>query len=118
VLPAIGQGILGLEVREDDQKTQDLISFLNDPETELAARAERAFLKELQGGCQVPLAGYARVKKDCIALDGLVAELDGSVILREQRRGGKDQPEELGIALAKRLVSTGADRILEKIYKK
>ncbi|HEX9910860.1 MAG TPA: hydroxymethylbilane synthase [Desulfatiglandales bacterium] len=116
VLPAIGQGVLGLELREDDQMTQHLIFFLNDLETELAARAERAFLKELEGGCQVPLAGYARVEKDRIVLDGMVAELDGSVILRQQLAGGKDKPEELGIALARQLIAAGADRILEKIY--
>jgi len=118
VLPAIGQGVLGLEVREKDQETQEVISFLNDPETELAARAERAFLKDLQGGCQVPLAGYARVEKDGILLDGLVAELDGSLILRQQRSGAKGKPEELGVALARQLKAAGADRILEKIYKK
>jgi hydroxymethylbilane synthase len=117
VLPAIGQGVLGMELKEGDQKTRDLISFLNDLETELAARAERAFLKELEGGCQVPLAGYARVEKDRIVLDGMVAELDGSVILRQQRAGGKDKPEELGIALARQLIAAGADRILEKIYR-
>ena len=116
VLPAIGQGVLGLELREDDQMTQHLIFFLNDLETELAARAERAFLKELEGGCQVPLAGYARVEKDRIVLDGMVAELDGRVILRQQRAGGKDKPEDLGIALARQLIAAGADRILEKIY--
>jgi hydroxymethylbilane synthase len=116
VLPAIGQGILGLEVREDDGKTRDLISFLNDPETELAARTERAFLKELEGGCQVPLAGYARVEEGCVVLDGMVAELDGSVILRQKQSGGKDKPEDLGVALARQLKAAGADRILEKIY--
>jgi hydroxymethylbilane synthase len=118
VLPAVGQGVLGLELREDDPKTQQLISFLNDLETELAVRAERAFLKELEGGCQVPLAGYARVEKDRIVLDGMVAELDGSVILRRQVSGAKDEPEELGIDLARQLIAAGADRILGKIYKK
>jgi len=118
VLPAIGQGVLGLELREDDQNTQDLISFLNDLETELAAKGERAFLRELEGGCQVPLAGYARVEKDRIVLDGMVAELDGSIILRQQRSGGKDKPEELGVALAQQLKAAGADRILEKLYGK
>jgi hydroxymethylbilane synthase len=118
VLPAIGQGVLGLELREDDPKTQELISFLNDLETELAVRAERAFLKEIEGGCQVPLAGYARVEKDRIVLDGMVAELDGSVILRRQVRGTKDKPEELGIDLAGQLIAAGAGRILEKIYQK
>jgi hydroxymethylbilane synthase len=116
VLPAIGQGVLGLELRVDDEKTRNLISFLNDLETELAARAERAFLKELEGGCQVPLAGYARVERDLMVMDGMVAELDGSKILRQEIRGAKDKPEELGIALARRLLSAGADRILEKIY--
>ncbi len=118
VLPAIGQGVLGLELREDDRKTHDVISFLNDHETELAAKAERAFLKELEGGCQVPLAGYARVEKDRIVLDGMVAELDGSVILRQHLSGGKDRPEDLGVALARQLKAAGADRILAKIYKR
>jgi hydroxymethylbilane synthase len=116
VLPAIGQGVLGLELRADDEKTRNLISFLNDLETELAARAERAFLKELEGGCQVPLAGYARVERDLMVMDGMVAELDGSKILRQEIRGVKDRPEELGITLARRLIAAGADRILEKIY--
>jgi hydroxymethylbilane synthase len=116
VLPAIGQGVLGLELRADDEKTRNLISFLNDLETELAARAERAFLKELEGGCQVPLAGYARVERDLMVMDGMVAELDGSKILRQELRGAKDRPEELGIMLARRLIAAGADRILEKIY--
>ena len=116
VLPAIGQGVLGLELRADDEKTRNLISFLNDLETELAARAERAFLKELEGGCQVPLAGYARVERDLMVMDGMVAELDGGVILRQQLAGGKDKPEDLGISLARQLIAAGADRILEKIY--
>ncbi len=118
VLPAIGQGVLGLELRVDDEKTRNLISFLNDLETELAARAERAFLKELEGGCQVPIAGYARVETDLMVMDGMVAELDGSKILRQEIRGAKERPEELGITLARRLLSAGADRILEKIYRK
>jgi hydroxymethylbilane synthase len=118
VLPAIGQGVLGLEVREDDERTQNLISFLNDFETELAARAERAFLKELEGGCQVPLAGYARVEKGRLVLDGMVAELDGSVILKRKLSGERDKPEDLGLALARQLIAAGADRILEKIYGK
>jgi hydroxymethylbilane synthase len=117
-LPAIGQGVLGLEVRGDDRQTQNLTSFMNDPETELAARAERAFLKELEGGCQVPLAGHAKVEQDRILLDGMVAELDGSVILRQQRSGWKNNPEEIGVALAQQLKAVGADRILEKIYKR
>jgi hydroxymethylbilane synthase len=116
VLPAIGQGVLGLEVREDDERTQNLISFLNDLETELAAKAERAFLKELEGGCQVPLAGYARVEKGRLVLDGMVAELDGSVILKRKLSGERDKPEDLGLALARQLIAAGADRILEKIY--
>jgi hydroxymethylbilane synthase len=118
VLPAIGQGVLGLEVREEDQKTQRLIFFLNHLETELAARAERAFLKELEGGCQVPVAGHARVEKDRLVLEGMVAALDGSVILKRKLSGEKDRPEDLGIALARQLITAGADRILEKIYKK
>ena len=116
VLPAIAQGVLGLEMREGDEETQHLISFLNDPDTELATRTERSFLKTLEGGCQVPVAGYARVDGGVITVEGMVAELDGSRVLRQGIRGPGDRPENLGTALAKRLLSAGADRILEKIY--
>ena len=89
-LPAIGQGVLGLEVRKSDHVVRDLIGFLNHVETELTVRAERAFLKELEGGCQVPLAGYGKLDGDTLELEGMVAELDGSVLIRDKLFGPKE----------------------------
>ena len=114
-LPAIGQGVLGLEVRKSDHVVRDLIGFLNHVETELTVRAERAFLKELEGGCQVPLAGYGKLDGDTLELEGLVAELDGSVLIRDKLFGPKDKPEELGVHLAKRILASGGDKILQGI---
>ena len=115
-LPAVGQGMLGVELRRKDPRVKDLLRFLNDEETEKTAGAERAFLKRLGGGCQVPLAGFARLKANDLYLEGMVAELDGSVILRKKMRGSGEKPEEIGRALAEDLLSAGADRILERLY--
>lgn len=115
-LPAIGQGILGVELRRHDRRVRSLLAFLNDEETERVARAERAFLGRLGGGCQVPVAGYARMKKNGLHLEGMVAELDGSLILRKKGRGFEDRPEELGGNVAEALLKAGADKILERIY--
>jgi hydroxymethylbilane synthase len=115
-IPAIGQGVLGLELRKRDGKVKGLLKFLNHEETERTAKAERAFLARLGGGCQVPLAGYARLKANVLYLEGMVAEPDGSIVLRKKVHGSKERPEELGRALAEDLLAAGADRILEKIY--
>jgi hydroxymethylbilane synthase len=116
MLPAIGQGALGLELRRDDRKVYALVGFLNHESTALTVRAERAFLKELQGGCQVPIAGYARLDGDALSLEGLVAELDGSRVIRDALTGTRQDPEAIGIELADRVLAAGADRILEAIY--
>jgi hydroxymethylbilane synthase len=116
VLPAIGQGALGLETRKEDHTTRNFIHFLNHEETETTVRAERAFLKTLGGGCQVPIACHARLVDGDIVLDGMVAELDGSLLVRDQMRGAKARSEKLGVSLAERLLSKGAGRILERIY--
>jgi hydroxymethylbilane synthase len=116
VLPAIGQGALGLETRKADHGTQGVIRFLNHPETETTVRAERAFLKTLGGGCQVPIACHARLEKEDLMLEGMVAELDGSRVVRERMRGAGSRPEELGVGLAERLLSMGAGGILSRIY--
>jgi hydroxymethylbilane synthase len=118
VLPAVGQGALGIEVRRDDQQTVSLLHFLDHKITRIAITTERAFLKELKGGCQVPIAGLAQLDEDKLSFQGMVAEIDGSRILREQIIGTKDQAEEIGIALATRLLDSGAGSILEKIYGK
>jgi hydroxymethylbilane synthase len=115
-LPAIGQGALGLEIRQDDERTYNLLEFLNHEETEIAVRAERAFLKELEGGCQIPVAAFGTLDRDSLTLKGMVAELDGSRILRREINGFKDRPEETGITLARQLLDAGAREILDRIY--
>ena len=116
ILPAIGQGALGLEVRHDDDETIGLINFLNDEETKVTVKAERAFLKELEGGCQVPMAAFSRLNGGRLDLEGLVAELDGSKIIRDRITGARNEAEDMGIRLARRILASGADEILERIY--
>ena len=118
ILPAIGQGALGLEVRHDDDETIGLIDFLNDEETQVTVKAERTFLKELEGGCQVPMAAFSRLNGGRLDLEGLVAELDGSKIIRDRITGARNEAEDMGIRLARRILASGADRILERIYGK
>jgi hydroxymethylbilane synthase len=116
MLPAIGQGALGLEVRENDRKTIDFVAFLNHETTQITVTAERAFLKELEGGCQVPIAAHGLLDGRSLRLKGLVAELDGSRIIADEIYGDIAQSEIMGKTLAKRLLDAGADRILSDIY--
>ena len=116
IMPAIGQGALGLEARRYDQRTIDLLSFLNHESTETAVKAERSFLRELGGGCQVPIAGFAQLSADLVHLKGMVAELDGRWIVSDEITGRKDQAEESGIKLARMLIDAGAQEILARIY--
>ena len=111
-LPAIGQGVLGIEVRSNDDRVRELIAPLAHAETTLLLRAERAFNATLNGGCQVPIAGHAIFDDDGIYLRGLVGEPDGSNTLRDEIRGARDDAHALGVTLAERLLARGADRIL------
>ena len=115
VLPAIGQGALSIELREDDDLTRSLLDPMNHMETRLAVESERAFLSRLEGGCQVPIAARAKIVGDEIELTGLIAEVDGSVILREAIKGPTGEHEKLGVELANRLLEKGGREILEKI---
>ena len=114
-LPAIAQGALGLEIRVDDRDTNDLIHFLHHRETSLAVTAERAFLRTLEGGCQVPIAAYATVNKKTVTLTGLVARIDGSTIIKESK-STRDNPDQLGIEVAESLLRQGAREILQECY--
>lgn len=114
-LPAIGQGVLGIEIRSDDEAVRKLLAPLGDSNTTTLVSAERAMNKTLNGGCQVPIAGHAIFQGDEIYLRGLVGEPDGSRILRAEIRGGAESAEDLGIALAKDLIAQGADSILASI---
>ena len=115
-LPAIGQGAVGVECRSDDVETNDLLRVLRDEETTLRVRAERAMNARLNGGCQVPIAGFAEIQGDQIVMRGLVGAPDGSVLYRAHRQGGFSQAEEIGIAIADDLLAQGADKILQALY--
>ncbi len=117
-LPAIGQGALGIEARLGDARTVEAVAFLDDRDTSLAVRAERGFLKRLEGGCQVPVAAYGVTEGDAIRLSGLVGRPDGTVILRASRTGPASGPEELGAALADELLEAGGREILEEVYRR
>ncbi|MFQ5781346.1 MAG: hydroxymethylbilane synthase, partial [Nitrospiria bacterium] len=116
MLPAIGQGALGIECRRNDKEVNSIIAFLNDSETACTVSAERAMLIRLEGGCQVPIGGYAALSEGRVTLSGLVAGLDGKEIIRESRSAHDSEASSLGIAVAESLLSKGADRILREIY--
>ena len=115
-LPAIAQGALGLECRRDDEATQALLAPLHHPETATAVTAERAFLARLEGGCQVPVAGYAQLIAGRLELTGLVARIDGSEVLRESLSCPPAEAAEGGTALADILLRCGAEQILGELY--
>ena len=112
MLPAVGQGAIAIETRADDEVAVTATSKLNHRETELACRAERAFLRGLGGGCQFPIAGHATVEGQTLQLEGLVAHPSGSEILRDRLSGALNQAEGIGTALAARLIEEGADSLL------
>ncbi len=114
-LPAGGQGAVGIECRAADEQTQSLLSVLHHPDTAARVAAERAVNRELEGGCQVPIACYAELSADQLYLRALVGSLDGSVMLREDITGAIESAEQLGIELARRLLARGADKILSAI---
>ena len=115
-LPAIGQGALGIEGRRDDLFIRSLLSGLDHAQSKTAVLAERALLHRLQGGCQVPIAAYARVDGTKVRLEGLVSSVDGKELLRDTAEGTIEDPESIGIQLAERLLTRGGDRILQAIY--
>jgi hydroxymethylbilane synthase len=115
-LPAIGQGAVGIECRINDERIHKLLACLNDEETAIRVRAERAFNHRLEGGCQVPIAGYSVLEDDTIWMRGLVGRPDGSEMVRGEVRGPITQAENLGIQLADELLSKGADAILKDVY--
>jgi hydroxymethylbilane synthase len=114
MLPAVSQGALGVETRADDAETNALVSRLDDPRTRAAVLAERALLRSLGGGCQVPIAAHATVEGGRLALDGLVATPDGAEVLRDRVEGDAADAAGLGEALAARLLERGASRLLSE----
>ncbi|MDA3128987.1 hydroxymethylbilane synthase [Aliibacillus thermotolerans] len=115
-LPAVGQGALGLECREDDTEVLDILSHLNDEAVAKQIQAERAFLKQVEGGCQVPVAGHATiVSEGTVSLTALVATPDGKTMLKETVTG--NNPEQVGEEAARRLMERGAGEILAEVKK-
>ena len=115
-LPAIGQGAVGIECRTNDEFINKLIAPLNHPETSVCVRAERACLKKLEGGCQVPIAAYARLIDDKIVMEGLVGSVSGDSIIKSSIEGVPENAGSLGVTLAEDLLSKGAKKILDEVY--
>lgn len=117
LLPAVGQGALGIECREDLYDLLVLLSSMEDRASRVCVTAERSFLARLDGGCQVPIAGHAdMLDEEHLLMRGLVADVDGSVILRAETSGYAENAEQLGKAVAEELLAKGAQQILDKLY--
>jgi hydroxymethylbilane synthase len=114
-LPAVAQGVIGIECRDADARTLALVGVLNHRETRIAMDAERAFAHRLGGSCQSPIAAHARLEGRRLLLEGLVAEPDGSRLLRDTLSGSIDEPAALGHQLAERILAAGARSLLERL---
>lgn len=115
-IPAVGQGSLAIEVREDDRAVLDAISFLDHRESRLRAECERAFLRELQGGCQVPIGAFAWVEGERLKLRAFISDLEGRHFLEGMEEGEISQAEQIGIRFARRLLEEGGREILRQVY--
>ena len=115
ILPAIGQGALCIEIRNNDPIIGPLVESLDHAPTRTVVKGERAFLNRLEGGCQVPIAGHGKISQDQFILTGLVAEVDGSQMIKSEMSGPVDASEAIGIDLAEELLANGADKILNKL---
>lgn len=116
MLPAVGQGALAIECRAGDTAILSAIAFLRDERMTTAAQAERAFLRRVEGGCQIPVGVYAEVDADGqISIDAMIASVDGQRICRSDARGAGEQAEALGTALAEELLDAGGREILKEI---
>jgi hydroxymethylbilane synthase len=115
-LPAVGQGAIGIECRVDDAEINAMLRVLHDAETGLCVTAERAMNKRLNGGCQVPIAGFAQLVEGKIFMRGLVGNPDGSVLYRAESIGDSDQAEAIGIQIAEDLLAQGADKLLQALF--
>ena len=117
MVPAIGQGILAIETHEKNSRVRELVGDLNHFPTALELEAERAFLKKLGGGCQIPIAGLARIRGDQIHLIGLIASSEGERIVRGEKVGTIEGAENLGRQLAQELLAKGGAEILQEVYR-
>ena len=116
MLPAVGQGALGIEIRSDNVLADKVLKSIHHEATYKAVLAERTLLKVLEGGCQVPIGAYAQVKPNGLYIEAVVGSIDGTITFRKKMRGSKNNPEKLGQKLAKDLLKAGAYKILAEIY--
>jgi hydroxymethylbilane synthase len=115
-IPAVGQGSLAIETRAEDERVINFVKVLNHQESWLRAVCERAFLRELQGGCQVPIGAYAWIEGDRIKIKGFISDLEGERFLEGYEEGSLQEAEEVGKRLAQRLLREGGEEILKEIY--
>ncbi|EDP75688.1 porphobilinogen deaminase [Hydrogenivirga sp. 128-5-R1-1] len=115
-IPAVGQGSLAIEIREGDEETLRLIEPLNHPESRVRAECERAFLRRLEGGCQVPIGAFAQVKGNTLTVRGFISDLEGLKFIEGEEVGKPEEASELGERLAESLLQQGGERILRDIY--
>ncbi len=116
ILPAMGQGAVGIETRKHDPEVLEAIMALDHEETHLALDAERSFVDVLDGGCQVPIGAYATLEEKNITLSGLVASLDGKTIFQASQQKLLTEAKQLGQELGKEILAMGADKVLKEIY--
>ena len=114
-LPAVGQGAIGIECRVDDDEINQMLLALHDAQTGLCVAAERAMNTRLNGGCQVPIAGFAQIQGEKVFMRGLVGNPDGSVLYRAERTVGLEESEAMGRIIAEDLLAQGADKILQAL---
>jgi hydroxymethylbilane synthase len=115
ILPAVGQGALAVEIREDDMRMIDILAPIEDDFTRQSTTAERALLKRLEGGCQIPVGAWGRIEKGELVLDAVVGSLNGDRIIRDRMSDDAGKAAELGVRLAETLLRKGADKILAEI---
>lgn len=116
-LPAIGQGAIGIESRVDDKEVNDLLMMLHDETTGVCVKAERAMNARLNGGCQVPIAGFAEFKDQVLYMRGLVGSPDGHRLFKSENSGKPEDAASIGIAIAEDLLAQGAGRVLQALYR-
>jgi hydroxymethylbilane synthase len=112
MLPAIGQGALGIQIRQKNTALAETVAQLEDPETSAACTAERAFLRSMGGGCQLPIAGHAQIVEGVLKLEGLVTSPDGVQVLRDSIEGSSRDATQLGAELGQRMLKNGAGHLL------
>ncbi len=114
-LPAVGQGALGIECRRDRKDVLEVLALLEHTPTRICVEAERGFSQRLDGGCQAPIAAFAQMRGNELAIDGLIASLDGRQVLRASRKAGLKNPHALGTALAEDMLNNGGEALLASI---